>query len=290
MSRMPEHTQTQPFYGRGSLTYSPFPNISIDRYYYNQIKVTAIVADDNDYSRYNLTVCTTSSPLEIKSEQFQVKGICLNDRLVINCYVDLHGYHTLSTDAQFFNLYMLQGSVLIFGLAPLTDVHLCITNSMDICSKVFNNSTKLISHQVCQEVLTFNRMKGYTQTFTVRNSSYYCAVWLLTNSTQALNYTANITLQSYNIPPAPSQCQTKTQNQVETQFFDLNAQQDIAHKKHELVHIVIQVAGRHLYNNITLVSTVTSEVNSIAYMTVGAVFAALTIVFVIVYLIYSMRR
>ena len=285
MSRMPEHTQTQSFYGRGSLTYTPFPNISIDRYYYNKLNLTAIVADDNDFNRYNLTVCTTSSPLEIRSKQFQVKGVCLNDRLVINCYVDLHGYHTLSTDARLFNLYMLHGSVLSFGLVPQTDVQLCITDSMDVCSIVFNNSTIVMSHRVCQEVLTFNKTNGYTQTFIVRNSSYYCAVWLLTNSIQTLNYTANITLRSYNIP-APSQCQVKTQNQVKTQIFDLNTQQNIASKKYELVHIVIQVAGRYLYNNITLVSTVTSEVNSIAYMIVGAVFAVVTIVFVIVYLIY----
>ena len=266
----PELTQIQPFYRSQSLTYSPFPNISIDRYYYNKLNLTAIVADDNDFNRYNFTVCITSSPLEVRSEHFQVEGECSNNRLETNCYVDLNHHHTRSTDVQLYNLYMLHGSVITFNASGLADVQLCIASGLDVCRNVFRNDYL----NMCKEVLTFNRANGYSQTFTARNAGYYCAVWLLNKSTQSLNYTANGTRRYFNI----SQCQTLQERswtpakQIKTTIFDL--QRTIATKPHDPVFIAIKaVPSTELRNNITLVSTVVaSKVNNLAFV-FGVVFA-----------------
>lgn len=219
--------------------------------------MTAVVDDDYDLSRYNLTVCNASCPLEISSDHFQVTGVCSNEH--VNCYIDLRGKHPRRSDPQLFTRFMLQGSALTFiitGMAPQPVVQLCITNTKEACGEVFHNSSAI---QVCLELLTFNQTNDYIQTFKVTNSGYYCAVWMLINNTQSLNYTVNVTLQSYSTP-ALSHCQVKTQNQVKTQIFNLNVQ-NVANRKHNQLCIVVQVVGNHLYNSITLVSTVTSSVN-----------------------------
>ena len=278
MLRLPVHTEIQPFYGLGSLTYSPFPNTSIDKFYYNQINVTAVVADKNDFKYFNLTVCNTLCPLETVSDRLPtVIGATSNNRLKSNWYVNLRGWPSRedNSDPQYNSLYVLKGSSLAFvitRLVPLTDVQLCITNSKDICGEVFNNATNSVkAHQVCQEVLTFN--KTNEQTFTVRNTSYYCAVWILKDNNQSLNYTVYRTLQSYNISTRgpPSQCQTHSK-QIKTQIFDL--QQQIA-IKHSPVCIIIQVVGNQLHNNITLVTTVVSSKTHNVMFVLGALFAGL---------------
>lgn len=258
ISRFSEYTQTQPFYAPGSLTYSPFPNTSFDTDFYDKINVTALVADNNDFEKFNLTVCSTSCPLETTSETPPtVASICSNDRVITNCYVNLRRFlhPDQSIDSQYFTLYMQQGSVLTFlitKLVPQTDVQLCITASVDVCYKVFKNSTGLAIHRICQEVLTFNKTNNQSQSFIARTSSYYCAVWVLEDNNQSLNYTVNETLVSYVIRSKGelTKCQTH-QKQVKTQIFDL--------PQHDKVCVAIQVTGYHLYNNMTLVSTVVSS-------------------------------
>ena len=288
MPRLPEHTEIQPFYGLGSLTYSPFPNMSIEQFYYNQINVTAVVAGKEDFKKFNLTVCNMPCPLKTKSDHLPaVIGATSNDRLKSNCYVNLCGRPSPedNSDPQYYSLYMLKGSLLTFvitRLVPLTDVQLCITNSKDICGEVFNNATNSVkAHQVCQEVLTFN--KTNEQTFTVRNTSYYCAVWILKDNDQSLNYKVNRTLRSYNISTRgpPTHCQTH-RKQIKTQIFDL--QQQIA-IKHSPVCIVIQVAGNELHNNITLVSMVVSSKTHNIMFVLGTLFAGLFVLVVMTMLV-----
>jgi hypothetical protein len=293
--RQPEHTQTQPFYGLGSLTYSPFPSrIKIHRYYYNRISVTTIGADDedDDFNKFNITVCSTVCPLIMSDHFLSVTDYRLNDSHHSNYYVNLRNLSSPNgsgtTDAQYFMLYLLEGSSLTFiitRLAPWTDVHVCITDSVDVCREVYiNNNITNSLQEVCQEVLSFNKTSSdHTETFTVRSTSYYCAVWILQDDNQSLYYTVNITRRSYSVmnlstgrPPSPApQCQTH-QKQTVTQFFDLRPH--IAYKMPDPVCIAIRIIGNQLKNNITLVSTVvSSKVDNITFV-FGVLFATISIV------------
>ena len=288
MPRLPEHTQIQPFEGLGSLIYAPFPNISIDGFYYNQMKVTTAVGSKNDFNNFNLTVCNVLCPLETVSNHLPtVKEASLNDRKSSNWYVNLRGWSSpVDSSSQYNSLYMLKGSLLTFSiirLVPLTDVQLCITNSIHVCSEVYNNASNSVkAHQVCQEVLIFNKTNDHVRTFTARDTSYYCAVWVLKAYNQSLNYTVNRTIQSYKISTGPpSQCQTH-KKQTKTQSFDLQRQIAI---KSSPVCIVIQVAGNQLPNNITLVSTiVSSKTNNILFV-LGAVFSCLSVLMFVIVLV-----
>ena len=295
MLRKPEHTQTQPFYGLGSLTYSPFPDISIDRYYYNRIDVTAIVADPDDFKKFNITVCSTVCPLATVNDHLPpVIGYRLNNTIYRNYYVNLRNWPSpdRTNDAQYFTLYMLEGSSLTFvitRLVPLTDVHVCITDSVDVCNKVYDDeihSVKVLQ-EICQKVLTLNETNDHNQTFTVRSASYYCAIWILKDKKQLLNYTVNINRRSYNInmisPPSRApQCQTH-QKQTNTQSFDLRPH--IAYKRFDPVCIAIRVIGKDLHNNVTLVSeVVNSKIDNITFL-LGLLFAAISVFLFLVILV-----
>lgn len=299
MPRLPERTQTQPFYGPGSLTYSPFPiNISIDRYYYKWIKVTAIVADRADFEKFNLTVCSMMCPLPTVSDPpLSVTGHRSNDLVNINYYVNLRDWPCPddTSTAQYFALYMLQGSSLTFvitRLLPLTDVQLCITDSVNVCGVVFNNETNSVNaHQVCLEVLTFDETNNLIQTYTVKNTGYYCAVWILKDNNQLLNYTVNITRRSYSISTgrlssSEAQCRTH-QKQTKTQFFELKSHNVIAFKGPDPVCIAIRITGDHLHNKITLLSmVVTSKVGNITFV-LGVLFAGIGVVLFVTLIVCS---
>lgn len=294
-SGQPEYTQTQLFYGLGTLTYSPFPNTSIDRYYYNRMNVTAIVPEEDDFEKFNISVCSMPCPIPVSERILSVTGYRSNNLANTNYYVNLRNWPSPDStiDAQNFALYMLEGSSLTFiitRLAPPTDVQLCVTDSVDVCGEVYNNETESVkARQVCLELLTFNKTNSdHIRVFTVKNTSYYCAVWILRDNNQLLNYTVNITHWSYVLTdsrPPSLQCQTH-QKQTKIQSFDLRP--CIAFKRPDPVCIAVRVAGVYLHDNITLESTViTSKFDNITFV-LGAMFGGFNVVAIVCMLVTLM--
>ena len=192
-------SHTQPVYGYNNpIVYSPFPEVNL--FYYDSIKGT--IYEDRSPSSRNVTICVTSCPLKSATSHSWVNGVCPKHRFISNCYFNIFGYQDPGVNAQSFSQYMLTNStvtisVVVDGLSQANAVQLCITTNKDACSRIFNkNST---NSTTCLYVLAFNKMNGYMSTFTAPRDSYYCAVWLL-NKTQWIDYTANITLLSYQIP------------------------------------------------------------------------------------------
>lgn len=263
--------------------------------------MTAIVGVPDDFEKFNITVFSTECPLAIVSDPLPpVIGHRLNNTRYSNYYVNLRNWPSPddNLNAQYYTLYMLEGSSLTFvitRLVPLTDVHVCITDSVDKCSDVYNeeiNSVEVLQ-EVCQEVLTFNKTNDYIRTFMVRSASYYCAVWILKDDNQFLNYTVNITRHSYNInisggQPSFRAMQYHTnQKLTNTQSFHLRPH--IAYKRPDPVCVAIQIIGNNLYDNdITLmIQIVSSKIDNIIFL-LGVLFAGIGVLtFFIVLCVFS---
>ena len=180
-------------YRREPFIYSPFSNINL--FYYTLIQGEIYGYSD---SSYNLTVCATSCPLmKVTALPLEMKGECKKSRYYSNCYVNLLGYHGIYS--QDFSQYIIADSNVTLTItysSQIEPVQLCITTDNDTCSQIFmRNLTD------CPKLLDFNRANNYSQTFTARVDSYYCAVWLIKQSNQSINYTASLNLVSYQLPP-----------------------------------------------------------------------------------------
>ena len=248
-ARSSDLSHTQPAYGYERLIYSPFLHVNL--FYYISIKGTIHGSTD-----YNLTVCVASCPLKVVTSHSLVNGVCPKDRHFSNCYVNLLGYHDPGLKPQFYSQYMLTNSNVTFKITELSKadpVQLCITLDKDTCDKVFTRNSKP-THADCQEVLTgFNQINNYTRTFTAHTDSYYCAVWLL-NESQSINYTANLTVQLYQLPPS-ARCKNFYTNDFTLDLWQ-HRPEVTTHKQD--VCILVQENVNH-YDNTTISTNVAAS-------------------------------
>ena len=255
-------SQTQPVYGPQPITYSPFPHI--DSLYYKKIESHIYVDQTKDLDNYNLTICRASCPLKVVTSHSQVKGICPKDRFYHNCYVNLLGYQDPGLNSQYYSRYMLTHSKVTFTITNLSQaepVQLCITTDKGTCGQIFTKTSTGVTD--CQEVLAFNKVNNYTDTFTAHKDSYYCAVWILTGS-QSINYIINSTLRSYDIQTPHSKCANYRKSEKVT--FDLGDRRDGIATQHHEVCILVQENGKELYNNITIVTTAVNSLDNIFFI------------------------
>ena len=256
-------SQTQPIYGPQPIIYSPFSHIN--SLHYKEIKSTIYVDQTEDLDNYNLTICKASCPLQVVTLHSQVKGVCSKDRFYHNCYINLLGYQDPGLDSQYYSQYMLTHSKVTFTITNLSQteqpVQLCITVDKDTCSQIFFRMSTGVTD--CQEVLVFNKINYYTQTFTAGKDSYYCAVWILTGN-QSINYTLNSTLESYDIQTPHSKCENYRRNKEVT--FDLGDHWNGMATQQRKVCILVQENGKDLYRNITIVTTAVRSLDNIFFI------------------------
>ena len=276
-----ELNHVQPVYG--PLVFAPFCHL--DQFYYSSIETSIKVDQKEDLDLYNLTVCKVPCPLQINVTHSQVTGECPADRLIPNCYANVFGYPNPGTDAQYFSRYMLNNSNITFVITELSrsqniTIPLCITMDKAMCNRTFVGAS---GKEDCHEVLEFNTSNDYTRTFTTRNDSYYCAVWLLP-SNLSLTYTLNSTLQFYQIPSADrshSECKNFQNSKSHTFYLRYG----IALKIHDYTCLLVEQNGSDLNRNITISITTVTSVKNIAFV-IGMILAILlvsTILFVAIF-------
>ena len=195
-------SHSQPIYGYRlePLAYSPF-NSSINLFHYKSAKGVTH-GNGNDYT-YNVTVCVTSCPLKTVISESVVKGGCPENRFFNNCYVHLLKHENPDemrrTDSQYYSRYMLNQSRMTFTIIEqphVEPVRLCITTNNNTCDHIFNNG----SLRDCVAVLDFNQTNNYSREYTANMDSYYCAVWLIKEANQSVNYTITLEVVSYQLP------------------------------------------------------------------------------------------
>ena len=281
-------SQTQPIYGPEPITYSPFSHIN--SLHYKTIKSTIYVNQNEDLGNYNLTICKESCPLKMVTLHSQVSGVCSKDRSFHNCYINFLGYQDAGVNSQYYSQYMLTNSKVTFTITGLSQaeqpVQLCFTIDKDTCSQIFFRMSTGVTD--CQEVLQFNKINNYTQTFSAQKDSYYCAVWILAGS-QSINYTLNSSLESYDIQTPHSRCENYRKNKEVT--FDLGDRwHSVAIQQHK-VCILVQENGKNLYRNITVVTKAVHSLDNIFFISgmVSLVLSFTIITVLVVIIIVSFR-
>ena len=207
LARSPVIHQTQPVYG--NVIYSP---LAINYFLYARVGATVYVGSKGDLNLYNLTICQTKCSLKTQTKYFNVSnGACSTNRPLSNCFAQLddvmHEYH--GTDAQFFSKYLLRNSKITFRIIESNlkseHVQLCVTTDKEACFQASIGNSGL-----CHKTVTLSKANNYTQTFTAYDDSYYCAVWLLENTHQWINYSTNSSIQVFNMSDiySPHQCES----------------------------------------------------------------------------------
>ena len=260
-------------YRREPFIYSPFSNINL--FYYTSIQGKIYGVSD---SSYNLTVCATSCPLmKVTALPLEVKGECKKSRGYRNCYVNLLGYHGLYS--QDFSQYMIADSNVTFTItysSQVEPVQLCITTDNDTCSQIFMRSLT-----DCPKLLYFNQTNNYSQTFTAHVDGYYCAVWLIKQSNQSINYTASLNLASYQLPPA--ECKNIYSSKFHLNLWHLHHRPKVLATHKQDVCILVQENDiKQTTTTTLLITVVASSLKNLAFILIVGLFIFIVIIVIFV--------